>query len=114
VQITKKSAGAPDQAIRAVPTQGGRGPASNPWVGTVGQSWGDIAIILSREKGGLFGSEVLTHLTLNIPNYYGNVTQRELAIELAGYLARRLEILRPEEASAARVLRELIINQRLG
>jgi len=43
-----------DQAIRAVPTQGGRGPASNPWVGTVGQSWGDIAIILSREKGGLF------------------------------------------------------------
>ena len=43
-----------DQAIRAVPTQGGRGPASNPWGGTVGQSWGDIAIILSREKGGLF------------------------------------------------------------
>lgn len=42
-----------DQAIRAGPTQGGRGPASNPWVGTVGQSWGDIAIILSREKGGL-------------------------------------------------------------
>jgi len=27
-----------DQAIRAVPTQGGRGPASNPWVGTVGGS----------------------------------------------------------------------------
>lgn len=60
------------------------------------------------------GSEVLAHLTLNIPNYYGNMTQRELAIELADYLARRLEVLRPEEASAARVLRELMRNQRLG
>jgi putative DNA methylase len=60
------------------------------------------------------GSEVLAHLTLNIANYYGDMTQRELAIELAGYLARRLEALRPEEASAARVLRELVKNQRLG
>jgi putative DNA methylase len=60
------------------------------------------------------GSEVLAHLTLNIPNYYGNMTQRDLAIELADYLARRLEVLRPEEARAARVLRELIRNQRLG
>ncbi|TFH46447.1 MAG: hypothetical protein E4H01_09965 [Lysobacterales bacterium] len=60
------------------------------------------------------GSEVLTHLTLNIPNYYGDMTQRELAIELADYLARRLESLRPEEASASRVLRELVKNQRLG
>ncbi len=60
------------------------------------------------------GSEVLAHLTLNIANYYGDMTQRELAIELADYLARRLEALRPEEASAARVLRELIKNQRLG
>lgn len=60
------------------------------------------------------GSEVLAHLTLNIANYYGDMTQRELAIELAEYLARRLEVLRPEEASAARVLRELIKNQRLG
>lgn len=59
-------------------------------------------------------SEVLAHLTLNIPNYYGDMTQRELAVALADYLAHRLEQLRPEEASAARILRELIRNQRLG
>ena len=34
------------------------------------------------------GSEVLAHLTLNIPNYYGDMTQRELAVELADYLAK--------------------------
>jgi len=60
------------------------------------------------------GAEVLTHLTLNIPNYYGDITQREIAVELADYLARQLETLHPEEASAARVLRELVKNQRLG
>ena len=60
------------------------------------------------------GSEVLAHLTLNIANYYGDMTQREIAVQLADYLARRLEALRPEEASAARVLRELVKNQRLG
>ncbi len=60
------------------------------------------------------GAEVLAHLMLNIPNYYGDLTQHELAVELANYLARRLETLRPEEASAARVLRELVKNQRLG
>lgn len=60
------------------------------------------------------GSEVLSHLTLNIPNYYGDMTQRDLAVELADYLANRLENLRPEEASAARVLRELVKSQRLG
>jgi len=60
------------------------------------------------------GTEVLAHLTMNIPNYYGDMTQRDLAVELADYLAKRLEELRPEEASAARVLRELVNNQRLG
>lgn len=60
------------------------------------------------------GSEVLAHLTLNVPNYYGDMTQRELAVELADYLARRLDGLRPEESSAARVLCELVRNQRLG
>ena len=60
------------------------------------------------------GNEVLAHLTLNVPNYYGDMTQRELAVDLADYLAKRLEALRPEEASAARVLRELVKNQRLG
>ena len=60
------------------------------------------------------GNEVLAHLMLNVPNYYGDMTQRELAVELADYLAKRLETLRSDEASAARVLRELVKNQRLG
>lgn len=60
------------------------------------------------------GDDVLAHLMLNIPNYYGDTIQRETAIELAAYLARQLETIRPEEASAARVLRELVKNQRLG
>lgn len=60
------------------------------------------------------GNEVLAHLTLNISNYYGDMTQRELAVELADYLAKRLDSLRPEEASNARVLYELVKNQRLG
>ena len=47
-------------------------------------------------------------------DYYANQTQRELVVELADYLAKKLETLRPEEASAARVLRELVKNQRLG
>jgi len=60
------------------------------------------------------GSEVLAHLMLNIPNYYSDMTQRELVVELADYLADKLETLRPDEASAARVLREMVKNQRLG
>lgn len=60
------------------------------------------------------GNDVLAHLTLNIPNYYGDMTQRELAVELSDYLARRLDHLNPDEGSAARVLRELVKNQRLG
>jgi putative DNA methylase len=50
----------------------------------------------------------------NVPHYYGDMTQRHLAVELADYLAKRLEALRPEEASAARILRELVKIQRLG
>jgi putative DNA methylase len=60
------------------------------------------------------GGEVLAHLTLNVPDYYANQRQRELVVELADYLAKRLEARRPEEASAARVLRDLVKNQRLG
>jgi putative DNA methylase len=29
------------------------------------------------------GDAVLAHLTLNIPNYYGDMTQRDLAVELS-------------------------------
>jgi len=60
------------------------------------------------------GSEVLAHLVLNIPDYYTNQALREQVIELADYLANKLECLRPDEASAARVLRDLVKNQRLG
>ncbi len=60
------------------------------------------------------GNDVLAHLMLNIPNYYGDMTQREMAVELADYLSKRLQGLRPEEASNARVLYELVKNQRLG
>jgi putative DNA methylase len=60
------------------------------------------------------GSEVLAHLVLNVPNYYGDSTQRELVTELAAYLAKRLETLRPLDAGDARVLFELVRNQRLG
>ncbi len=60
------------------------------------------------------GNEVIAHLTLNIPNYYGDMTQREMAAEMADYLAKRLGDRRPEEASNARVLYELVKNQRLG
>lgn len=60
------------------------------------------------------GSEVISHLTLNVPDYYSDTTQREMSAELADYLSKRLESRRPEEASNARVLYELIRNQRLG
>lgn len=59
-------------------------------------------------------SEVLAHLILNVPDYYSNQNQRALVVELSNYLAGKLETIRPEEASAARVLREMVKNQRLG
>lgn len=57
--------------------------------------------------------DVLAHLRLNVPNWYDS-TQRELVAELSGYMAKQLEAIRPEEASAARVLRELVKNEKLG
>jgi putative DNA methylase len=66
---------------------------------------------LSKE---MEGDEVLAHLGMNIPNYMADETQRDLTAELSDYLAKRLEDLRPEEAASARILRELIRNQRLG
>lgn len=59
-------------------------------------------------------SDVFAHLTLNVPDYYSSQHQRQLVAEISDYLAKKLESLRPEEASAARVLRELVKNQRLG
>lgn len=66
---------------------------------------------LSRE---LDGDEVTRHLALNLPQYYTDMTQRTLCLEIAAYLANRLATIRPEEARNARVLYELIMNQRLG
>ena len=59
-------------------------------------------------------SEVLAHLTLNVPDYYADPTQRKRVIAIAEYLAERLRTLRPEEASRARVLAEAVRNQRIG
>lgn len=57
---------------------------------------------------------MLAHLTHNVPDYYGDLTQRERVIAIGEYLADRLESLRPDEASAARVLAEAVRNQRVG
>jgi putative DNA methylase len=65
-------------------------------------------------QGDVDGSVVLAHLGLNVPNYLSDMTQRELVVGLADYLAKRLDALRPDEASSSRVLRELVKNQRLG
>jgi putative DNA methylase len=62
----------------------------------------------------LDGDQVLAHLTLNVPNYYSDMTQRQVVSQIADYLAGKLEVLRPTEASSARVLRDLVKNQRLG
>jgi putative DNA methylase len=59
-------------------------------------------------------AEVLARLTHNVPDYYGDLTQRERVIAIADYLADRLESLRADEASAARVLAEAVRNQRVG
>jgi putative DNA methylase len=73
-----------------------------------------VLYALMELENNLDGADVLAHVTLNVPNYYGDMTQRELVTELADYIANRLDAIRPSEASAARVLRELVKNQRLG
>jgi len=60
------------------------------------------------------GDDAVRHLAINIPDYYSNQSVRELADALCGYLVKHLEVLRPEEASAARVLSQLIKHQRIG
>jgi putative DNA methylase len=60
------------------------------------------------------GDDAVRHLAINIPDYYSNQASRGLADALCGYLGKHLEGLRPEEASSARVLSQLIRNQRIG
>lgn len=59
------------------------------------------------------GDDVLKHLALNIPSYYDQAT-RDVILAIADFLAAKLEHLRPDEASSARVLRDLVRNQRIG
>jgi len=54
---------------------------------------------------------VLGHLHDNVDAYY---QRRDLVLGQTAYLAVKLERLRPDEASAARVLRDLLRNERLG
>jgi len=56
------------------------------------------------------GDDVVKHMSSdNVPDYFKN---RELVGELAIFLARKLEGIRPDEASAARILRDLVQNQK--
>ena len=74
-----------------------------------------ISIIAGKpSSSGPAQINTLAHLTLNVTDYYSNQNQRDLVVGLADYLAKKLETIRPEEASAARVLRDLVKNQRLG
>ena len=61
------------------------------------------------------GNEVLAHLTLNVPDYYGECTQRERVVELADYLAKEARNPPPRRKPAPPAsLREMVKNQRLG
>jgi putative DNA methylase len=62
---------------------------------------------LQQEKD---GSEVLAHLQYNVPEYF---SVRDRLADLSDYLAKTLRDLRPDEASAARVMTSLIRNERL-
>lgn len=58
-------------------------------------------------------NSVIQHLSFNVKDYY-NSSQRDLIIAIAEYLTSKLEAVRPEEASASRILCELVKNQKLG
>lgn len=73
-----------------------------------------VLYALRELQAGMDGTEVLIHLSHNIPDYWADSARRSQAIELSGYLARHGEERRPEEASAARVLRDLLQHQRVG
>jgi len=54
---------------------------------------------------------VLGHLRDHVQGYY---ERRAMIIDVSGFIARVLEGRRPEEAFAARVLRDMVKNERLG
>jgi putative DNA methylase len=59
-------------------------------------------------------NEVIQHLSFNVKDYLASAQQRELVVALADYLASKTESTRSDEASAARILKELVKNQKLG
>ncbi|MGA8164313.1 MAG: hypothetical protein WB791_04715 [Waddliaceae bacterium] len=65
--------------------------------------------LMELEKG-VESEDVLHHLGDNIPDY---MRKRDLVKEISKFLANRLATLRPEEAAFARVLRDLVHNERL-
>jgi putative DNA methylase len=66
-----------------------------------------ILYALMELQQNLDEDKVISHLTCNIPDFYN---QREAIIHVSDYLAKWLESMRPEEASAARILRNLVRN----
>lgn len=71
-----------------------------------------VLYALMELQKGLDGGDVLTHMSHNVDGFF-DATTREVLVELSDYLATKLVRTRPEEASAARVLRELLKNQRM-
>lgn len=67
---------------------------------------------LMELQKGVDGGDVLTHMSHNVEGFF-DANTRAILVQLAEYLATKLAQLRPEEASAARVLRELLKNQRM-
>jgi len=67
---------------------------------------------LMELQKGVDGNDVLAHMSHNIDGFFDN-TVRMGIVELANFLAVKLTELRPEEAGAARVLSELLKNQRM-
>ncbi len=57
--------------------------------------------------------EVLAHLAANAPQYWSDAGVRQRCVQICAALERRTQTMRPAEASAARVLAELIQGHRL-
>lgn len=59
-------------------------------------------------------TEVLQHLSFNVKDYYSTPNHRNMVVAITKYLESKLEVLRPTEASYARIIGELVKNQRIG
>lgn len=70
-----------------------------------------VLYALHELQSDLETDEVMSHLRDNIQAYYN---QRGDVVSVTNYLANKLERIREDEASAARVLRDLVKGERLG